>query len=75
MAIYKRLNEKDYEFILALADCGMKWKVAAKALDMHRSSATYRLEKIYNITGLDPRNFYDLRKLVEMAKADKEQER
>ena len=70
VAKYKQLNDKDYEFILALADNGMKWKVAAISIDMHRSSAAYRLEKIYNITGLDPRNFFDLYKLVEMSKQE-----
>ena len=67
MAAYKKLNEKDYELILALANHGMKCEPAAKAIGMQRSSAYGRVDKIYHITGLDPRNFYDLQKLVEIA--------
>lgn len=68
--VYKKLNEKDHELILAIADYGMKYYNAADAIGMHRRSAHGRLEKIYNITGLDPRNFYDLHKLVEMVKTE-----
>lgn len=67
MAAYKKLNEKDYELILALANHGMKCETAAKAIGMSRNSAYCRLDKIYRITGLDPRDFYDLQKLVEIA--------
>ena len=66
------LKEKDKAIILALADNGMKWKVAARAIDMHYNSVAYRMDRIYDKTGLDPRNFYDLHKLVEMAREDKE---
>lgn len=67
MAAYKKLNKKDHELILALADHGMKCETAAKAIGMSRNSAYCRENKIYRITGLDPRDFYDLQKLVEIA--------
>ena len=62
------LKEKDKRIILALADNGMKWKTAAKSLGMHWNTVRYRLGMIYDRTGLDPRNFYDLHKLVQMVK-------
>ncbi len=64
------LSEKDKRIILALADNNMKWKITAYALGMHWNSVWYRLGKIYDQTDLDPRNFYDLQKLVEMAREE-----
>ena len=62
------LKDKDKQIILALADNGMKWKVAAREIDMHHNTVNYCLGKIYDNTGLDPRNFYDLHELVQMVK-------
>lgn len=62
------LSEKDKKIILALADNNMKWKITAYSLGMHWNSVWYRLGKIYDNTGLDPRNFYDLHKLVQIVK-------
>ena len=61
------LKDKDKRLILAMADNGMKWRAAAREIGMHRNSAAYRLDKIFDNTGLDPRNFYDLHELVQMA--------
>lgn len=62
------LSEKDKKIILAVADNGMKWKTTARSMGLHWNSVLYRFEKIYDQTGLDPRNFYDLYKLVEMVR-------
>ena len=62
------LKDKDKAIILAMADNGMKWKVAAREIDLHPNTVNYRLGRIYDKTGLDPRNFYDLHKLVEMVR-------
>lgn len=64
------LNDKDKRIILALAENNMKWKIAARAIDLHWNTVAYRLDRIYDQTGLDPRNFYDLHKLVEMAQEE-----
>ena len=61
-------KDKDKQIILALADNGMKWKVDARAIDIHPNTVSYRLGRIYDNTGLDPLNFYDLHKLVQMVK-------
>lgn len=60
------LKEKDKLVILALADNGMQVKPTARAIDMHWNGVYYCIDRIYNKTGLDPRNFYDLHELVQM---------
>lgn len=62
------MNEKDKLIILALAENNMRAKVAAKQLGLHYNVVYYRMGRIWDKTGLDPRNFYDLHKLVERAK-------
>ena len=64
------LKDKDKAIILALADNGMQVKPTARSIDMHWNSVYYCIDRIYNQTGLDPRNFYDLHKLVEMAQEE-----
>lgn len=68
MKKYKVLNDEDNRLILAMADHGMKWQTAAKAIEMPINSAYWRLEKICRLTRLDPRDYYDLQKLVQIAK-------
>lgn len=62
------MDERDAEIILALADHNMNETQTAKDLYMHRNTVIYRLRKVKKLTGLDPMNFYDLCKLVEMVK-------
>lgn len=61
------LKEKDKKIVLALAENDMRAKSAARQLGMHWNGVYYRMNRIYDQTGLDPRNFYDLQKLVEIA--------
>ena len=62
------LKEKDKQIILSLADNGMKVKPAARELGLHWNVVYSRMDRIWDNTGLDPRNFYDLHKLVQMVK-------
>ena len=62
------LNDTDYRLILLLAENNMRATETAYALDVHRNTVCWRISKIKDITGLDPLNFYDLHKLVEMAR-------
>ena len=62
------MNESHKETILAFADCNMGINEMARRLYLGSTTISYRLGKIHELYGLDPRNFYDLCKLVEMAK-------
>jgi carbohydrate diacid regulator len=62
------MNSKEKEMILALAEHDMNISKTADGLYYHRNTITYRLNKIKEKYFLDPTNFYDLIKLVEMAK-------
>ena len=60
------MDERDVEIILALADNNMNESETSRALYMHRNTVIYRLRKVKRLTGLDPMNFHDLCKLVQM---------
>lgn len=66
------LKEQDKKIILALADNSMQVKPTARQLYLHWNTVYYRIDRIWDETGLNPRNFYDLNKLVEMVKKEKE---
>ena len=61
------LSEKDWDIILALAPCGVKYKAVAKSLGIDWTAIYYHLDKIQQVTGLDPENKNDLKKLVQLA--------
>lgn len=63
----KPLNEKDFRMILAFAKNNMKIQDTAYELERHYNAVAWRIARIKDITGLDPRNFYDLIELVDMA--------
>lgn len=62
------LDGFDYRVILMFAEYNMRSTETSQCLDVHRNTIEYRLNKIKRITGLEPRKFYDLVKLVEMAR-------
>ena len=64
---HTELNTRDFQIILKLAENNMRATETAYELDVHRGTVLYRMEKIKNLTGLDPANFFDLHKLVKMA--------
>ena len=60
------MDELDVKIILALADNRMNISKVSRVMFMHRNSVVYHIEKIKQLTGLDPTEFYDLCKLVQM---------
>lgn len=63
-----KLKPIDLEVIRALADSSMNIAETARKIYSHRSTVEYHIARIQRITGLDPLNFYDLIKLLELAK-------
>lgn len=63
----EKLGEKDVEIIEAMCDNDLNLSKVARALFQHRNTIVYHLDKIKKNTGLDPRKFYELVKLKEMA--------
>jgi transcriptional regulator with XRE-family HTH domain len=64
------VDDLDKKIILALADYNMNEAQVARKMYMHRNSVVYHLHNVRDATGLDPENFYDLAKLVEMVKGE-----
>lgn len=64
------MNWMDKKVILTLADCNMNITQTSEKLYMHRNSVVYHIKRIKKQTGLNPLNFYDLCKLVSMAKEE-----
>ena len=62
------MNALEKEIVLAFAECNMDLSKTARKTYMHRNSIVYQLEKIQKKTGLQPKRFFDLIKLVEMCK-------
>ena len=64
---HKPLSEKDFRVILLFAKNNMKVQATADELGRNYDTIAWRLAKIKAVSGLDPRNFYDLIKLVDIA--------
>lgn len=62
------MSDLDKEVVIALAENNMNESKTGRALFMSRHTVEYYEARIKQITGLDPTNFYDLHKLVEMAR-------
>ena len=63
------LSEFECKLILAMADSNLSVSAASKLLGSVDSHIAYNyVKKIEARTGLNPRNIYDLHKLVESAK-------
>ena len=62
--IYAALSHDDVRVILALANANMNVSQAARESFFTWDGVRYRMEKVYKRTRLNPRNFYDLAKLV-----------
>lgn len=58
------MTDKEKEIIKTLADCNMNVHKTARVMNYHRNTIIYHLLKIKNKTGLEPLNFYDLVKLL-----------
>lgn len=62
------LSELEKDLIKAMCACDLKIERVAKCMCYSRGNIVYHIEKIADKTGLDPRKFYDLIKLLEMCK-------
>lgn len=63
----KMLNELQKSVVIAYASNGMRVESVANQMHYHRNTIVYHLETITKKTGYDPRNFFNLIKLYEMA--------
>lgn len=61
------MNDLHRSVVIAFAENGMKVEKTARAMCYHHNNIKYHLENIARKTGLDPRNFFDLIRLYEMA--------
>lgn len=64
------LDDRRKDIILAMAECNMNVSEVAQMKHYHRNSIIYHCNHIHQKTGLNPHNFYDLVKLVDMVKGD-----
>jgi hypothetical protein len=62
--IYNHLGKDDVRVIIAFADSDMNLMKAARESFFSRGAVIWHLERVYKRTRLNPRNFYDLAKLV-----------
>lgn len=61
------MNKEDAHIVVAMANHNMNVTDVARAIFTHRNTVLYHLDKVKRQTGLDPRRFYDLVKLVKIA--------
>lgn len=71
MANEKTLSDYRCKIILALAENKMNVSEVSRQLYMHRNTVAYQIERIKQLTGKDPLNFYDLYDLVLYVKAER----
>ena len=69
-----KLDGMDYRIIREMANNGMKIPEVARCVYLGRTTIYYHIEKIKQITGLDPMNFWDLHKLVKKFEGIKDDE-
>lgn len=58
------LTQREYELLRSLAENDMNITDVADAVYSHRNTVVYHLDKVKQKTGLNPRCFYDLAKLL-----------
>ena len=58
------LTDVDWNVIVGYAGNDMNISKTADNLFMHRNNVDYHLMKVYRLTGLDPKKFSDLIKLL-----------
>lgn len=64
------LNEKQRAVVIAFADNDMSLTKTASAVFYSAANIQHYLRKIAQLTGLDPKKFYDLVELVRKIKED-----
>lgn len=63
----QKLTQKQARFVLALADNGLRVGCAAQELGICDTCGHQHRRAIQEKTGLDPRDYWDMTKLIEMA--------
>lgn len=58
------LTVQDRRILQAYADAAMNGSAAAKALGLNLKTVRYHLDRIKKQTGMDPKSFWDLTKLL-----------
>lgn len=53
------LSEQDRVLLKTYFGCGMSLKAAGEALFMHKNTLQYQLDRIFRISGYNPRSFHD----------------
>ena len=66
MSYFTSLSLNNARILLAYADCDMEVRKTARTIHGSDTMVNYHLAKIRRVTGLNPKCFYDLIKLVEM---------
>lgn len=62
------MTKIDARIVAAMADCNLRPSEVARREYMHRNTVLYHLDKVKRETGLDATHFYDLLKLLEIAR-------
>lgn len=62
------MTERQREIVLGYAECSMNAVETGRKLYLSCVTVGYHLNQIKKTTGIDPRSFYGLCKLVQMAK-------
>ena len=60
------LSPIDQAIIIALAENGLSVSKVARQLHYHRNNIDYHIRRIQEITSLNPKDFYDMIKLLRM---------
>lgn len=63
------MEDRDKKLLKTYAENNMSMKKTGCAVYLHYNSIRYRFRLIQRETGLNPRNFYDLEKLLAMIDA------
>lgn len=62
------MTKQEAKVILALANNGLSGRAAARSLNYHHNTIYYHKTNIRKEYGLDPYDFYDMQKLLPIAK-------
>lgn len=61
------MTKQESRIIIELAHHQLSPFKVAKSMNYHRNTIYYHMKKIYNETGLNPYDFFDMQKLYPMA--------
>ena len=58
------LSHRERQVVFMMAECDLRQAAVARKLGTMPNAIQYNIERICDKTGLDPRRFYDLQKLL-----------